>query len=69
MDDVARIAEGLTKAQQRWLEDAFYGASGWRIVGWRKKASQLGLCHPGTSLITPMGMSVRSYLMEKRNGQ
>jgi hypothetical protein len=56
------IAGKLTEAQRRWLVGAFYGRGGWRIVGYRKKACDLGLCHPGTSLITPLGHKVRAIL-------
>lgn len=60
-DEFVRFATGLSKAQRGWLEDAFYGRGGWRIVGKREKACALGLCEPGTSLITPLGLAVRAY--------
>lgn len=60
--DIAELAGGLSEAQKRWLTEAFYGRGGWRIVGARKKACELGICHPGTSLITPLGMALRNHL-------
>lgn len=58
--EAERVAGRLTKAQRRWLADAFYGRDGWRIVGFRAKACELGLCHPQTSRLTPFGLEVRA---------
>lgn len=65
MTDVAKIADSLTRAQCRWLDEAWYGAHGWRITGYRKKACDLGLCEPGTSRLTTLGQSVRNHLQGK----
>lgn len=56
------IARTLTKAQREWLHGAWYGLHGWRIVGYRKKACELGLCLPNTSRLSPLGLEVRAIL-------
>jgi hypothetical protein len=59
------IAAKLTKAQRQWLLDAWVGAHGWRIVGYRGKAIELGLCHPRSSRLTPLGLAVRQIIQEQ----
>jgi hypothetical protein len=67
MNDVAAIAKGLTKAQQRWLIDAYYGSHGWQICGYRPKACELGLCLPRSSRLTPLGLAVRAIIEKEQN--
>lgn len=63
--DLSKLAAKLTKAQRDWLLGAFYGRGGWRIVGYRKKACELGLCADRTSLITPLGLALRAHLEQE----
>ena len=63
MTDIAKIAKGLSEAQRSWLQDAWYGPLGWQI-NYRKKACDLGLCFPGSSKLSSLGLAVRQYLME-----
>jgi len=60
--DAKQIADGLSEAQRRYLTEAFYGRGGWRIVGYRKIMVDKGLCLPGSSVISPLGLQVRAAL-------
>jgi hypothetical protein len=62
MSEAETIARGLSEAQRGWITNCFYGRYGWRVVGYRKKACELGLCYPNTSRMTPLGLAVRDVI-------
>jgi hypothetical protein len=64
--DLDKLARGLTEAQREWLRDAWYGNGGWRI-NYRKKACDLGLTNPGTSLLTPLGLALKAHIESQRH--
>ena len=71
--DIARIAEGLTKAQQEALVHASYAGFGYRRdalaasgrVTTAMSLAKRGLTR-GTKILTPLGLAVRAHLLARR---
>ncbi|SLK03644.1 hypothetical protein [Novosphingobium mathurense] len=78
-DDVAEIAKGLTKAQCKAVMSARKTFSGivhvWHShIDTIKSVHRKGLCtdpdgNRGYAIETPLGLAVRTYLLETDNGR
>lgn len=67
MTNPAEIARQLSEAQKRILRNKWYGSRGWRVAYFSPALCRLGVLHPSSSQVTPLGLSVCAILEEQKS--